>query len=898
MIRYIPRKTKIRMELLPHVTLADVGVGVVAIAVLLAIITSNFPYKWSIALAVLAFVVLLYVPLADGERAYYTTILLFRFFAFKKKYSREKIKGYENIKQLIPYQHIVEDKFLDYGEYYGMVLRIIPVEFFLLTEDKQDAYIRSFQRALGRLGTEQDCELVKINKAVLYDDYIADDEKKFSALQEAYEQGEISQQELEGRTFVFQARTQSYMDANQYNRLYEDCFYLVVFDKDKTALYDTVEGMQKELASGQTPMHSKICASKDLAIFLKANYTKEFDERDTEAKGADSLVDWTMPEKVQFKTAQTIIDGKSYRQFCITDYPLAVGNAWGYDLFSQPSTKIVIKFKPMMRFDAEKEVDKAILEMETKSMRANRESKQIENETHLQTLRNLLVNIKNSNEVLYKCNFFITTEDYMKKEMRALLKQEGFKFSEMFGRQVDAFVSSNISRINTVKQTVRGINGTPLAGIFPFISNTISDVGGFYLGYNSSGRVFINFFRRDDERVNSNMMIIGKSGGGKSFATKDILSNLAGDNSRIFVLDPESEYVNLAHNLGGKTIDVGSGLQGRINPFHITPSLKSDEDSETVLDDYSAHLQFLEEFFHIILAGINSDAFEKINSLVIECYKNKGIDSNTDLEKVKAEDFPIFDDLYKLIVEHMDNEKDEYIKRIYQTMELYIKKFATGGRNSVLWNGPTTLETKENFVVFSFRSLLANSNKTLANAQMLLVLRYLNNEIIRNKDYNAMMGYGEADSGRRKIIVTVDEAHVFIDEEYPIALNFMEDLAKRIRKYDGMQIIITQNIKDFVGSVAIQKQSTAIINASQFTMVLPLAPNDMTDLVNLYRNAGGINESEQQSIVQASRGEVFFITSPNARVSLKIEALDPIRQMFQTKNFFEKRNSTTTDTSA
>ena len=131
---------------------------------------------------------------------------------------------------------------------------------------------------------------------------------------------------------------------------------------------------------------------------------------------------------------------------------------------------------------------------------------------------------------------------------------------------------------------------------------------------------------------------------------------------------------------------------------------------------------------------------------------------------------------------------------------------------------------------------------------------------------------------------------VFIDEEYPIALNFMEDLAKRIRKYDGMQIIITQNIKDFVGSTAIQKQSTAIINASQFTMVLPLAPNDMSDLVNLYRNAGGINDDEQQAIVQANRGEVFFITSANSRVFLKIQALDPIRLMFQTKDFFENRN--------
>ena len=887
MVRYIPRKTKVKTELLPHVTITDVIVGAVCVAILLLIFTSNLPYKWVIGLSVASLMVVLFLPLADGERAYYTLILIFRFFAFKKKYTQDK-KG-NNVKELIPYQGIVDDKYLDYGNYYGMVLQVIPVEFFLLTEDKQDAYIRAFKNALTRINADQDCELVKINKAVLYDDFIHEDEKKYEALLKSADNGDVTPREALAREFIFQTRVMQYVEANESNRLFEDCYYLVVYDRNKKSLLDTIEGMQTSLANGQSPIHSKICKSRDLAIFLKANYSKDFDERETESKGADSLVDWTMPQEVRFKAGHTIIDGKPYRQFCISDFPLEVGNGWIYNLCSMPATKVVIKIKPELRLDAEKEIDKAIMEMESKTGRAARESKRIENETHLNTLRQLLIDIKNSNENLYKCTFFITCEEDMKKEMRALLRQSGFKHSEMFGRQVDAFVSSNISRLNTIKDHTRGINTNSLAGCFPFISNTLSDPGGFYLGYSSTGRVFVNFFRRDNERVNSNMMIIGKSGGGKSFATKDILANMAGDNSRIFVLDPESEYLILAHNLGGKTIDVGSGLQGRINPFHITPSLKPENEEEAQLDDYSEHLQFMEEFFHIIFAGMQSDAFEQLNSLLIECYKNKNIDSKTDLEKLKPEDFPIFDDLYKIVVDKLASEKDEYLRHIYQIMEIYVKKFATGGRNSNLWNGPTTLETKENFVVFSFRSLLANQNKTLANAQMLLVLRFLNNEIIRNKDYNMMMGYGEADPVRRKIVVVVDEAHVFIDEEYPIALNFMEDLAKRIRKYDGMQIIITQNIKDFVGSAAIMKQSTAIINASQFTMVLPLAPNDMTDLVALYRNAGGINPDEQQAIVQATRGQVFFITSPNARIFMQIEALSQIREMFQTKNFFEQR---------
>ena len=48
----------------------------------------------------------------------------------------------------------------------------------------------------------------------------------------------------------------------------------------------------------------------------------------------------------------------------------------------------------------------------------------------------------------------------------------------------------------------------------------------------------------------------------------------------------------------------------------------------------------------------------------------------------------------------------------------------------------------------------------------------------------------------RKLVVAVEEAHLFIDDKYPIALDFLASLAKRIRKYDGMLITITQSVKD------------------------------------------------------------------------------------------------------
>ncbi len=328
-------------------------------------------------------------------------------------------------------------------------------------------------------------------------------------------------------------------------------------------------------------------------------------------------------------------------------------------------------------------------------------------------------------------------------------------------------------------------------------------------------------------------------------------------------------------------IDVASSQSGIFNPFHIYPSLEAEEGG--VDDSFNAHLQFLENFFKVILVGINTDAFEALNSMIVDLYDSKGIGPNTSIASLTPEDFPIFDDLIGMVNDRLSRETEPFVVRNLQTIKTYIEKFSTGGRNSNLWNGPTSISTKENFICFNFRTLISNNNDVIANAQMLLVFKYLNNEIIKNRDFNLKYFNDPTlkEEEHRRVIVCVDEAHVFINKKYPIALDFMVQMAKRIRKYYGMQIIITQNIKDFVGTPEIAQQSTAIINASQYSLIFALSPNDMTDLIELYRNAGGINDEEKDRIVTAGRGNAFIITSAMRRTSVQIEALPVVKQLFE-----------------
>lgn len=898
MVRIVPRRTKVKLEFVRGFTGIDLALAIVVAVVLIVLAASNFAGHIPIAMVWAIFGLSLFFKVADSDRFYITITHLVRFSMQKKKYEKNPKNRKPNIKDIIPFESIYQDRCISYGNYYAEVIEVKPILFELLNEYSQNNVIDvAFGNALRRLDDDQVCELVKINKAMVLDNYAYEENKKYDRLLDQLYENQMTQEEIDARAPIFEERVSFIEDKNSANKIYKDYFYVVVMGKDIEALENTVNGMITSFATALTPITAKRLNGTELAIFLRANYNREFNERDLENIPFSEYVNWAIPDKIKFSSAKYNIDGRNYRTYAINEYPLQVGNAWGTSFFLLDRTKVVMKFKKAPRFESEKKIDKAIMDMETKLYKTGKSSTKIELSTHLQSLRNLLAELKNSNQQLFDVNTFITCEDAARKDVKAVLKQEGFKYTELFARQIDAFISSGISMRDNIKELQRGIPTYTLAGVFPFVSSELQDEKGFYIGDNEYP-VFVDFFVRNSQRVNSNMMIIGKSGSGKSFATKMLLANFAADNTKIFTLDPEKEYDSLANHLHGKLIDVGSSVQGIINPFHVIRAFEEDDEDETddeefIYDDYgdkpkenkpkkarvddsfNQHLQFLEQFFRTILEGISSDAFELVNSLIMELYEKFNINNDTDLKKLKATDYPTFDDLYALLVEKLETAKEEFLINNLRIAQAYIRKFAKGGRNSNLWNGPTSIETNENLISFKFQSLLASGNEMLTNAQMLLVFKYIENEVINNKDYN------KAHNTNRKIIVVADEAHLFINPKHPIALNFMTSMAKRIRKYGGMLIVITQNINDFVGSEEIKRQSTAIINACQYSLIFSLSPSDVNDLIDLYKNSGGINKEERNRIVTASIGQAFIITAPTARTMVQIHPLSYVRSIME-----------------
>ena len=804
----------------------------------------------------------------------------------------------------------IKDGYIEYGgKYFGVAIEIDPVEFRFFSEHRRNNSIEGgVGRVLRSVHADFAANIVKIERPVIYDNYLAKEKEKLEEIRKSYESGVMSEAEFKSRVEIVQDRMEDLKGMCFKNKIITPFYYIVLFESDKKQLEIMVKSAMDSLTSGELKVR-RLESDKEIAVFLKYTNHLDFDEREVDLIDPEDYAMWAMPETLNIKFRTIEVNNIITHNMRVVTYPTLVGDAWLAGVLSTPGTKAVIKCTPMDRGKSIRTIDRSLQELRGQYNATGVDSKRIELENHIASLTELLATLQSEGEELMECNIYITAYDIqstrvspnivhqppesslpvvssMKKNVRRSWQEAGFRLNNMEFEQIQAFIGSQISAYDPKVKEGRGIPTNSIGAAFPWIYAHISDEGGFKLGVSEGVPVFINFFRRDNERVNSNMVVIGKSGSGKSYATKSLLSNLAAEDSKIFILDPENEYSELAKNLHGKMINVANAQHGRLNPFHIITALDDDEaGGGNATGSFATHLQFLEEFYRQILPDIDKDALEYLNTLTERLYTNRGITPETDLAKRAPEDYPIFDDLYDAVLQEFERTDNEYIRSLLRSLINYVSKFSTGGRNANIWNGPSTVTTEENFTVFNFQSMLSNRNTTIANAQMLLVLKYIDNEIIKNRDYNTKYKL------HRKVVVVIDEAHVFIDEKYPIALDFMFQLAKRIRKYNGMQIVITQNIKDFVGSEEIARKSTAIINACQYSFIFALAPNDIQDLCKLYEKAGGINENEQEQITQAPRGQAFTIMSPTSRSTFRVEVPKDMVDMFQESDYESKRYS-------
>ena len=876
MMRIVPKRTKLKATVWLNLTIWDVLLGLAEVLLAFLIVLSNLSIKWMLLAFILPFGVMLFFPAEEG-RIYSVLLHMLLYFVSRKTYVAGQKRG--DAADLIPFKEIDDDGVIVYDGYLGAVLSVGSIKFGLLDEFEQNMKISSFARALNNLGENTVMQLVKIDRPINYDEVAAG---IFAKLEQARNEKPVDKAKI----VVLESRLAQIDGLNNLEKQYRPYYYIVVYENDKDSLYKQVDVMRSCLSAAGLDVD--MLMPEEVAVFFKYCYTRDFDEREIEGVAREDYPAYVKPKEVRFKNTSYISDGITTFTWAISDYPLWVGNAWGANIFNIDNTKVVLTIRPVEKGQAVRRIDRAVVELGARRQ-SGKISEAVSKETHIQTMANLAQSLQNENELLFDCMMTVTAFNNTKeknsafrKDIRRKITADGFKVSFLRGRQFGGFAAATVARRNAIKTHERGINSESLAAVFPFVFTSMIEPDGFTLGYDYYP-VVLDIWKRDAQQyINSNIMVIGKSGSGKSFFTKTLLSLVYSENSQIFILDPENEYNTLCKNVGGRFIDVGNATEGRINPLHVYQILTDDGVTAEPEVVFAAHLQFLESFFKITLTGIKSDALEELNNILAKVYESRGIKESTDCSKLKAEDFPTFDDLLKTVEKEIAGEK--LVSRLanLENVKTYVAKFASGGRFSTLWNGPSTLTSQERMVVFNFQSLLGAKNKIVANAQMLVIMRYLDQQIINIREKNR--------SGRYNIhpFVVLDEGYNFIDPEYPVGLDFVYMWYKRIRKYNGSIMFLTQNLSDILGNTTVVQKTTAIINNAQYSFIFALAPADLEILADLYKNAGAINETERSQIANAGNGECFAICSAKTRTSFKVEAANVVYTLFDVQDAMAK----------
>ena len=440
-----------------------------------------------------------------------------------------------------------------------------------------------------------------------------------------------------------------------------------------------------------------------------------------------------------------------------------------------------------------------------------------------------------------------------------ILQASGLQSKKAFFREEQTFLSclpimeNNVDIKNVSK---RNVLTSGLVSTYPFISSSIFDKDGIYIGTNIYNNSLIFIDRYNNEKYkNANICIFGTSGAGKSFFTKLLILRSRLFGIKQYVIDPEREYTNICKNLKGTLLKIGPTSNSHINVMDIRKESIEDDDKGYL----ATKITKLIGFFNLIFGELTEEEKSILEEKIIECYKQKNItfDDNS-LFKIKnkkrifkeKEDMPILMDLYKIF------EKDEKTK----IFKIKLMPFVKGSLS--FFNHKTNIEINNDLIIADIYELGEENLK-----YGLFIFTELFWDKIKKERNTKKAIY--LDEIWRLIGVTSNKE----------VASFIYKIFKTIRKYGGSSVAITQDVSDLF-SLEKGTYGKSIINNSSIKLFFSLEEENIKTLSEY----SDLTEKEKIEIKSLKKGECLMYVGEN-HILAKIEAAD-----YEKKIVIEEKN--------
>ncbi|HEX2925294.1 MAG TPA: DUF87 domain-containing protein [Ruminiclostridium sp.] len=507
------------------------------------------------------------------------------------------------------------------------------------------------------------------------------------------------------------------------------------------------------------------------------------------------FLDMIAPSVIKFNTDYFICGNTCRCVWALREYPTATDEqAILCHLGEKDGITLHIYTRHVTPAEEKKIISNAANKNRMKRSNANDLQQTVAAESNLQDVANIVAGIHKNKEPLLHVAVYIELSAYdldrlklLQTEVLTELIRSKLNVDRLVLRQQQGFVCVMPSGWNVFgEQFERVLPASSTANLYPFNYSGKTDTNGFYLGRDKFGsNIIVDFNKREDDKTNANILILGNSGQGKSYLLKLILTNMREAGMNIIALDAEMEYEDLTNNLGGCFIDLMSG-EYIINVLEPKVWDENGGDSDTntprafkCSSRLSQHISFLKDFFRTY-KDFDDRQIDTIEIMLGKLYKKMGITDSSNFDSLKAENYPILSDLYELI-EQEYKSFDESRRQLYTADTL--REILLGlhsmckGSESKFFNGHTNI-TSSDFITFGVKGLL-QASRNIRNALLFNVLSYMSNELLT----------------RGNTAASIDEFYLFLTNL--TAVEYIRNFMKRVRKKDSAVILSSQNLEDF-----------------------------------------------------------------------------------------------------
>lgn len=585
-----------------------------------------------------------------------------------------------------------------------------------------------------------------------------------------------------------------------------------------------------------------------------------------------SFLDCIAPGVVKFEVDHYIF-GNTYRcVWALREYPASTeSQAILRHLGEKSGVTLRIYCRQVSPGEEDRIIDNANKKNKLDGSDPNKLRQAVEAESNLRDVAELVHKMHREHEPLLHCTVYLEmtadSMEYLRQLQTDVLTELvrcKLNVDKLLLRQKHGFYCARPVGYNALgREFERVLPAGSVANLYPFNYSGKTDPNGFYIGKDKYGsNIVVDFDRRDSDKTSANILILGNSGQGKSYLMKLLICNLLEVGKSVISLDAEHELEELCGNLNGCFVDLMAG-EKRINVLEVRCWNEDTEADESAPEAFrkstllARHISFLKDFFRAY-KDFSDPQLDTIEIMLSALYQKWGISEETDFRRLMPEDYPILSDLYALINDELVNYRNGslYTRELLQEALLGLHSLCVGA-DAPFFNGHTNI-SDDRLLVFGVGGVLTAA-RSLRNALLFNVLAYMSDRLLTAGN----------------TVAALDELYLWLSN--PIAIEYIRNCLKRVRKRDSALMMASQNLEDFdQEGVREMTKPLFAIPPHQFLF------NPGSIGKRFYMDMLQLDEAEFDLIQHARRGECLFKCGME-RYHLEVKAPPYKAALFGTK---------------